>query len=414
MRLLFVSNVYPGPLQPTKGPFNRALVAALSATNQVRVINPVSWVERLKARWSGRSQAKSSPSNIAAGSPEVSHPTFYYPPMIQRSRFDRWLDWSLQREFQSIRDDFRPHAVLSYWVHPDGTTATRLAQSLGVPSIVMTGGSDVLLLARQGARRKVILDTLHAADAVVAVSSHLRDQLVVDGIDSAKLHVVHRGIDRTIFHPASRTESREKLGLPIDRPTIVGVGRLVPVKGWDLLLEACRVLHQRGRRFGCVIVGGGELHASLTSRIAELGLEQVVTLAGARPQGELADWYRSADVVALTSLSEGIPNVLLEAMSCGTPWVATDVGGVREIADPQQHTRLTGRDPIELANALEQRWGMGIVPPDQLTFQPADWATSAARLSTIVEDCVTQRGGGRTISPSTDRALVAAGGVSWE
>lgn len=414
MKLLFVSNVYPGPLQPTKGPFNRALVTALAASHRVRVVNPVSWVERLQARWSGRPRATASTAVVKAPAPEVSHPTFYYPPMIQRSRFDRWLDWSLQREFPSIRDDFRPEAVLSYWVHPDGTTATRLAQALGVPSIVMTGGSDVLLLGRHGARRKVILNTLHAADAVVTVSLHLRDQLAADGIDPAKLHVVHRGIDRTVFHPGPRAQSRARLGLPVDRRTIVAVGRLVPVKGWDLLLDACRVLHQRGRKFGCAIVGGGDLHSRLTGRIAELGLEQVVTLAGARPQSELADWYRSADVVALTSLSEGIPNVLLEAMSCGTPWVATDVGGVREIADAQHHTLLTGRDPIDLANALEQRWEAGIVPPERLSFQPADWATSAARLSSIVEACRARRASHDSFSAPDGRALVAAGGATWE
>lgn len=411
MNLLFLSNVFPGPLHPAKGTFNRSLIGALSEQHAVRVVSPVSWLERLRARW------KRTPDPVATevdGVP-VTYPTFYYPPKVSRSRYDDWMTWSLRRHLQNETKVFRPDAILSYWVHPDGSCATRLAKEIGVPSVVMTGGSDVLLLGREGARRRRILATLAAADAVIAVSGNLRDRLIADGLSSDKVHVVHRGLNPEVFHPQPIVEARTRLNQPTDRRLVVGVGRLVPVKGWELLIDACGELHRKGRRFACVIVGGGELHSSLRRRIEALGLEQVVTLAGARPQSELADWYRAADVVALTSLSEGIPNVLLEAMSCGTRWVATDVGGVREIADPEAHRMLTSRDPAELAAALEATWGLGSVDPRTLVFQPDDWRGSAARVAEIVSDCLS----GATAKDSVrgdalqPHVLGAGGGTSW-
>jgi teichuronic acid biosynthesis glycosyltransferase TuaC len=411
MKLLFLSNVFPGPLHPTKGPFNRSLVRALAESHAVRVVSPVSWCKRLAGRW----RRATDPASVEMDGVPVTFPTFYYPPKLGRSRYDDWMTWSLRRPLEQVSRDFQPQAILSYWVHPDGACATRLARELGIPSIVMTGGSDVLLLGRSGARRTSILKTLAEADAVITVSDHLRSRLVHDGVDAAKIHVVHRGLDRSLFHPQPIDEARQRLYLPLDRRLIVGVGRLVPVKGWELLIDACSVLHQRGRKFGCVIVGGGELHQSLEKRIADLGLEQVVTLGGARPQTELADWYRAADVVALTSLSEGIPNVLLEAMNCGTRWVATDVGGVREIADPAAHLVLSGRDPVAYADAIEANWTLERVDPRTLAFQPDDWESSAARVGDIVAECVASKSGGSRAGHKSNLTpvTVGTGGTPW-
>ena len=411
MNLLFLSNVFPGPLHPAKGTFNRSLVGALAEQHTVRVVSPVSWLERLRARW----KRTADPLSAEIDGIPVTYPTVYYPPKVSRSRYDDWMMWSLRRHLLAETQAFRPDAILSYWVHPDGSCATRLAKEIGVPSVVMTGGSDVLLLGRSGARRRRILATLALADAVIAVSGNLRDRLVADGLPADRIHVVHRGLNHNVFHPQPIGDARSRLNQPSDRRLIVGVGRLVPVKGWELLIDACGVLHRKGRRFACVIVGGGELQGALRRRIENLGLEQVVTLAGARPQSELADWYRAADVVALTSLSEGIPNVLLEAMSCGTRWVATDVGGVREIADPEAHRTVTSRDPEELASALEATWSLGPVDPRTLTFQPDDWRGSAARVAEIVAECLSV-GGARDSSRGGARqphVLGAGGGTSW-
>jgi teichuronic acid biosynthesis glycosyltransferase TuaC len=396
MRLLFLTNVFPNPWSPSKGTFNRSLVRAMAEQHAVRVVCPVGWLESGWG-WPGR-RPKNPPgtSDLA-----VTYPVFYYPPKLGRDRWGGLMDWSLRHEFRDIAEFFKPEGIVSYWVHPDGEVAVKWARKLGIPSVVMTGGSDVLLLARRGARRDRILRVLREADHVVTVSDHLRRQLRTDGITDREIHVVRRGIDDTTFRPGDRREARRRLGIVEDQPTIVGAGRLVPVKGWELLIGACAELHERGRRFQCHIVGGGSLDGALRRSIRSLGLDQVVHLHGSRPQAELADWYRAANVVALTSLSEGVPNVLLEAMACGATVVSTDVGGVKEVLDPRHHALLADRDPIACADALEKRLSNPGVDPRELEFRSEDWAAAAARVVSLFG-----RPSSRTADPIGDSSRI--------
>jgi teichuronic acid biosynthesis glycosyltransferase TuaC len=399
MRLVFLTNVFPNPWLPSKGTFNRSLVRALAEQHAVRVVCPVGWLES-GLRWPGRIPRNPPGTSDLA----VTYPTFYYPPKLARARYGSLMEWSLRHEFEDIARNFKPEGIVSYWVHPDGEVAVKWAQKLGVPSVVMTGGSDVLLLARHGARRERILRVLREADHVVTVSDHLRRQLRTDGITEREIHVVRRGIDNKTFRTGDRREARRRLGIVEDQPTIVGAGRLVPVKGWELLIAASAVLHERGRRFQCHIVGGGALDGALRRSIRSLGLDQVVHLHGSRPQTELADWYRAANVVALTSLSEGVPNVLLEAMACGATVASTNVGGVKEVLDPQHHALLDDRDPIAFADALEQRLSNPGVDPTSLSFQCEDWPTAAARVLSLFG-----RPSGKTAEPIGDSSRIGRG-----
>jgi len=309
--------------------------------------------------------------------------------------------------------NFRLDAILSYWAHPDGTVAVRAARQAKIPVVVMTGGSDVLLLARSGFRREAILQTLRDADAVVTVSRHIADQLIDDGIETDKLTVIHPGVDRSVFCPGDRVAARSRLGLPLDRPVLAAVGRLVPVKGFDILVNACNELAQRGVPVSCHMIGGGELHDALAGQIRQHGLENHVILHGSQDQRTLADWYRAADLTVLTSHSEGIPNVLLESIACGTPFVATSVGGVPEIADPDWHRLVPPNDPVRLADAIHERLRYQPVTPAP-NVQPLTWKESADRVTEVIERCSTARlaiqNGRQFPSPLGEEGLGVKGG----
>lgn len=422
MRLLFVSNVFPNRWNPTKGTFNAALLAAVAEKHAVHVVSPVSWLEAARHRVC----CTFSPRNATVRSfpYSVEYPVFYYPPKVLRHQYGKFLWWSIQKTLRQAIQQYRPEAVFSYWAHPDGEAAGRAAREAGLPAITMVGGSDVLLLARTGTRRGAILEVLQNSQAVVTVSQHLSDQLVRDGLDPQKLHVVHRGVNRDVFFPGNRIEARQRLGLPLERPVLVAVGRLVPVKGFDLLITACATLVRQGHNPMCCILGGGELRPALQAQIQAAGLQNHVRLVGSQPQERLADWYRAADLAVLTSHSEGIPNVLLEAMSCGTPFVATRVGGVPEIADSRYHTLVPPNDPAALAVALAERLSKVSTAEDQdgltggiaLRWQPSSWNEAAERLVNIVERSVEQpfapiekySGMGKAAHQGSLRALSAA------
>ncbi|MBI5761253.1 MAG: glycosyltransferase [Planctomycetales bacterium] len=392
MRLLFFSNVFPNPLNPGKGTFNRSLVTALTEQHEMRVVCPISWVDEATARLRGQqfnlaSQYLPDAHSISNLNSQISNqiifPRFIYPPKLLRHRFDQFLSWSAGRTLRNEIRDFRPAAVLSYWTHPDGTVAVRAAHQAGIPAVVMTGGSDVLLLTQSDRRRQVILQTLRDADAVIAISRDIARKLIDGGIEADKIDVIPRGVDRTIFRPGDRAAARTRFGLPTDRPVLIAVGRLVPVKGFDVLVNACGELVRRGVPVSCHILGGGELRDTLANQIRQLQLNDHVTLHGSQDQSRLADWYRAADLTVLTSHSEGIPNVLLESIASGTPFVATSVGGVPEIADADWHRLVPPNDPARLADAIQER--LNTVPvTESPSFQPLSWSESAERVAEVL------------------------------
>lgn len=387
MRILFFSYAYPNAAQPTLGTFNRSLLQAVSKRHDVRVVSPVSFIEAWRSSFTGKSALDQSFAAIPGVAAD--YVPFYYPPKLFRESFDEFLWWSVCNKLTQTIRDFRPDVILSYWAHPDGAVAVRAGREHGIPVATMVGGSDVLLLARSGRRRKAILKTLHQADAVVAVSRNIADTLEQDGLPAAKLHVVRRGIDRDLFQPGDRAEACRELGLPTKRFTLVTVGRLVSVKGHTHLVAACARLHREGHSFGCHILGDGPLRHQLQREIQWLGLESVVQLNGSQPQTELAKWYRAADATVLPSLSEGVPNVLLESMAAGTPFIASLVGGIPEIADERFDDLVPKEDPGALADVIRRR----ITNSSQSSaenfsrrFHPGSWDDSAEELCELLAE----------------------------
>jgi glycosyltransferase involved in cell wall biosynthesis len=250
-------------------------------------------------------------------------------------------------------------------------------------------GSDVLLLHQCPRKRQATLEGLHKADAVVAVSRDLADRLLEYGVPTEKLHLVYRGVDSTLFRPGARSEARCRLGLPQDTPLLLFVGNLFPVKGLDVLLEACAQLASGGLAFQCLLVGAGPLRPHLEAQARTLGLQGRVRFVGPVANNRLPDWYRAATAVVLPSRSEGVPNVLLEATACGVPYVASRVGGIPEIAHYGVNRLVPPGDAGQLAGALAaflkgEVAGTGAVPA-------RSWDESAAELIGVFEKALWKR-----------------------
>ena len=384
MKVLYFSYAYPNSTQPTLGTFNRSLLAALSSQHDIRVVAPVPFPQIIRSRLKGTSP--SAPGFQAIPGVEADYVPFYYPPKVMRDRFDEFLWWSVREQLERTIREFRPDVILSYWAHPDGAVAVRAGRAQGIPVVTIVGGSDVLLLARSGRRRTSILNALHQADAVVAVSRHIAETLIADGLPAENVHVVRRGIDRTIFRPGDRADARRELGLAAKRFTLISVGRLESVKGQTHLIEACHQLFREGHSFAAHLLGGGPLAQRLKQEIRHANLQGTVTLHGSQPQAVLANWYRAADVTVLPSLSEGIPNVLLESMACGTPFVASNVGGIPEIVDERYDDLVSPADAAALAMALRRRLTTAppsTYSPESRRFEPGSWEDSAAALCDV-------------------------------
>lgn len=209
-----------------------------------------------------------------------------------------------------------------------------MGRRLGVPTLITACGSDVYTAPNQPGIRPLVQQALAGATMLVAVSESLAQGLRDLGADPAKIRVIPYGIDGVRFAPdaAGRDAIRAQLGLGAGDRLVLAVGRLHPNKGHDLLIEAAARIGDPHVRFA--IIGEGSERANLEDRIRRHGLEARVTLVGAIANERLASWYSSADLFSLASRAEGHPNVLIEALSCGTPAVATAVGAVPEMIVP--------------------------------------------------------------------------------
>jgi teichuronic acid biosynthesis glycosyltransferase TuaC len=369
MRILFLATDFPSPELPTRGPFNLALAKALSRHHDLRVINPVAWPARLKAR----------PASFENPEFSVWRPTYFYPPKFFRAAYHHWMAWSIRKALAAACDNWKPEAVLSYWAHPDGACGNSIARKMGVPAAIIVGGSDVLLLPKDSSRKDAVTAALHGAAAIVTVSRHLKSAVEAFGIEPAKIHVWSQGVDGATFFPGDKTAARKNLGLDTTGDIFLTVARLVPVKGIDILLTACKNLADRGKKFRLIIVGDGPLRSCLEDQSTALGLAGIVTFAGSRGPRDIAQYYRSADRTIMSSHSEGLPNVLRESLACGTRFISTEVGGIREIATVGD-TLVPANNPAALADAMQAALGVAVTASPLLP----DWDDSAEALVRIL------------------------------
>jgi D-inositol-3-phosphate glycosyltransferase len=253
------------------------------------------------------------------------------------------------------------------------------------------------------------------ADRLVAATPVEKEQMVgLYGADAAKIAVVPCGVDLDLFRPVPADEAKQVLGLPTGGHIILFVGRIEPLKGIDTLLRA---IAQVVPDVPCwqddlslIIVGGApgagadqtrsEL-VRLQALRAELGIEELVTFQGAKDQDTLVYYYSAADVVVIPSHYESFGMVALEAMACGTPVVASRVGGlVFNVQDGETGFLVPERDPEALADKLRHLVCDGDLR-QRLGRQAAararsfGWPVIAGQIVEIYEEAISVRQTGR-------------------
>jgi glycosyltransferase involved in cell wall biosynthesis len=388
MRVLTLTTLYPNPLQPHRAAFNRQQLRALSRRHDVNVIAPIAWTDELFARWNGPRSLPRGEYRSSNDGPTVEHTRYWFLPRTLRGLHGHWFRWSVRRAFQRAVSEFVPDVIYAPWAYPDGWAAVKLGREAGLPVVLKVLGSDVRLLAEYQARAKATQLALRQANRVVAVSRDLAERVADLGADPARIRVVYDGIDSGLFRPGSRFQARSRLGLRSYAPLILFVGNLLPVKGPELLIEACGKLAHEGIEFGCCLVGQGPLRTKLERLIRDQGLGARVTLCGPVHHEQLPDWFRAASVLALPSLSEGVPNVLLEALACGTPFVASKVGGVPEIAHLGPCRLVPAGNAGLLAQALRPFLSQSESETTATNTRLPSWDDSAAELAEVLEEAI--------------------------
>ena len=386
MRILFISTIFPHPANPVCGTFNLEICRALALQHEVHVIAPRSWIENARSR----SRLRTTKSELKDWSEEslgmkVTHPTYYYPPKVLRRYYGSFMWHSVRGEIKRVQKEFSPDCVVSYWAHPDGEVGLLAAREAGVPAAVIVGGSDVLILTENPARRRRVLRVLHDSEAVVTISDGLRNRVIDLGVSPDRAHTVYQGVNPEVFFVGEKYETRRRLGLPLDRKILIWVGRIVPIKGLDTLVDTCSKMKQSNVDFDLYLVGDGPGREELESHIGNRGLSDSIHCVGPVEHRELSDWYRAADLMVMSSVSEGLPNVLRESLACGTGFVATDVGSISEIADPRYSMLVPPRDSNAMAMAIEAAL-LSNLSDAARNYVPRTWKNTANTLEKLLQD----------------------------
>jgi len=387
MRILALTNLFPNPYQPHRAAFNRQHLRILGTRHAVHVIAPIAWTDELVARRRGGDRLPEG-RRVTLDGLTVDHPRYLFTPKVLRSHYGNFYLRSVRRTFERVVDEFRPDIIYTPWAYPDGWAAVELGRQAQLPVVLKVHGSDILLLDQHPKRRGSTAEALRQADAVVAVSQDLADRVVALSTAPERVRVVYDGADTQLFHPGSMSEARARLGLDPSTPILLCIGNLVPVKGQDTLIDACAKLARGGVNFTAYLIGQGPLRSNLERQAARLGLGDQFQLLGALPHHQLPDWYRASQVFALPSHSEGVPNVLLEAAACNTPFVASRVGGIPEISDLVPCQLVLPGDATALARALGP-YLMATENPNRSAIKPTrDISETAADLEQLFDEVI--------------------------
>lgn len=379
MNTLLLTTFFPNSVQPTRTVFVKNLANELRKRCGLTVVAPVPYAPPLPGgKWS---RYREIPAEEDLDGFHLFHPRYAVIPGQERLTGFFYYR-SLYGFIKKMHGAVGFSLIHAHCAYPDGYGAFLIARRLKLPIIVTAHGSDINRYAAREDIRPLVKKSLSGSARVIAVSNALKEKIVSLGVDPKKVEVIPcAAADAERFAPRDKVACREAVGADKEGKVIVFVGDLVQVKGISFLLRAVDALREKIPGLSLYIVGDGALRETLMAEAEALGLSSVVRFKGAVPHAEVPEWIGCADVLCLPSMSEGMPNVVIEALSSGVPVVASMVGGIPDVVKDGVNGFLV--PPAEcdaLARALERalaaRWDIKSVTVGTEGFR---WASLAER-----------------------------------
>lgn len=383
LRVLIVTNLFADPFNASRATFNQQQFARLAKQLDLKVMVPVSWLEIVRKPLAYRRLKREALERW----PFADYVPFWYIPRVGRRLHAVFLFVSLMLQRLPTLLWGRWDCLFGSWGYPDAVAVAAIARLTGRPMIAKVHGSDVNVFTQEPARRRQICWALGRSAHVVAVSQALATRLEELGVDGRRIAVLYNGVDPSRFYPVPQPQARRELGYAEEDRIILFVGNVQASKGCMELVQAFAKLRQRVPRLKLVFVGAGPQQKALASECSTLGMAGDVTFAGRLAHDQIVRWFGAADVFCLPSHAEGVPNVVLEAMACGTPVVATRVGGIPEVLPAYAGVMVPPKnvDALDeaLFTALHSTWDRPRIAGHARTF---DWDTNVSRLRSLIED----------------------------
>ena len=350
LRVLVLARSYPNNVLPTLGLWTERITSCTAHFCDVRVVSPVPHCPPLPplAPLRQYTRFREVVARDVRGGIEVHHPRFFVG-LGQSLHFleGRSYYHGVRGAVDTIRASFPFDLIHAHFIYADGVAAHRLSRRYRVPFVVTEHAPWGSWLERAGLLRAAV-EAAREASCIMAVSRYVRDTIVDYTGDPDRVRVIPNGVDERVFRPNGPSRERQ----------ILYVGLINFNKGIDTLLEAMRIVRGRWQDAGLVLVGGSFYRNTrlqqerLQALARELGLADCVAFVGQRPPEEVARFMRESAVVVLPSRAESFGSVLVEALACGTPVVASRSGGPEDIVDDEVGKLVPTGDPEALAQAI--------------------------------------------------------------
>jgi glycosyltransferase involved in cell wall biosynthesis len=376
MKIAVVTRYFPSSAEPWQGRSAYQTLRVLARKADVRVFYPNAHYPSLlkpRSRSYDRLDASFSPPDVKA-----SYYDFPALPVLSRP-LNGWL--ATRALLPHVRA-FAPDLIFSCFLYPDGYAALKIARALSVPVVVQSIGSDINRIGDpiSGLLTRTVL---READSIVTVSGHLCAQAIEMGAAPGTTRAVVNGCDLSVFHPMNRSEARRKLGLNLEAEIVVYIGRMDVKKGLRELVEAASLLRSRRPNLQVYMVGAGPDRPLIESAIQAQSAADCIHALPACAFDDVAVWMAASDLVTLPSYMEGCPNVVLEALACGRPVVATSVGGIPEILSAAYGELVPPQGSGALAQALASVLGRSWEAKTISAHNSRSWDTVASELLEI-------------------------------
>jgi len=361
IRILTFTTLYPSAAQPQHGVFVENRLRDLQAEGSAKglVMAPVPWFPFRHAAFGRYARHAAAPARETRFGIEIVHPRYFLLPGLGMSVAPFSLFLSARAALLRLqREGLEFDLIDAHYFYPDGVTAAMLGAVFNKPVCITGRGTDLNQIPAFLLPQRQILWAARRAAGLITVCQSLKEKLIDLGIESDKVTVLRNGVDLDHFQPRCRDMARRSFD--VSGSVLLSVGALIPRKGHDLVIRAMVELP------GCtlLVAGTGPERAALDELVRTLGLGDRVRFLGQVTQDRLPELYSAADALVLASSSEGWANVLLEAMACGTPAIATNVSGTPEVVtSPDAGILIDDRTPAGIVQAALTLLGC---PPDRL------------------------------------------------
>ncbi|MBO9726668.1 MAG: glycosyltransferase [Novosphingobium sp.] len=356
MRILSIATLFPNPVKPSFGIFVGNQMRAIAAAGDIdlTMVSPIGIPPWPLSRRHPYDKLAAIPERGEVSGLPVLYPKFTLIPKIGGDSNPVRIARAVLPLVRRLHSEQPFDLVDAQFFFPDGPAAAIVARELGLPLTIKSRGADIHYWGQRPAALKQMQQAAHQAAGMLAVSRALREDMVALGMPRERIGVHYTGLDRERFHPIERGAARAlvsampNLGIWSQGPLIVTPGSLIPRKGQRLVIEALARLPDAH----LALAGAGEDEKPLRALAERLGVGERVQFLGLVGHDLLPHVLCAADVLVLPSASEGLANVWIEGLACGTPIVIPDIGGAREVVQDETAGRIAARTPEAIAEAV--------------------------------------------------------------